>query len=54
MRRPGVLLALLGGMAAVMLTFACGATLVRDGGHVLRDAFDITPEHATATVTVRF
>src|SRR5262245_57350749 len=25
--------------------FACGATLVRDGGRVLRDAFDMTPEY---------
>jgi aromatic-L-amino-acid decarboxylase len=25
--------------------FACGAVLVRDGGRVLRDAFDITPEY---------
>jgi len=25
--------------------FACGAVLVRDGGRVLRDSFDITPEY---------
>ena len=25
--------------------FACGAILVRDGGRILRDAFDITPEY---------
>jgi aromatic-L-amino-acid decarboxylase len=29
----------------MFVPFACGATLVRDGGHVLRDAFDITPEY---------
>jgi aromatic-L-amino-acid decarboxylase len=29
----------------LFVPFACGATLVRDGGHVLRDAFDITPEY---------
>ena len=29
----------------MFVPFACGATLVRDGGRVLRDAFDITPEY---------
>ena len=29
----------------LFVPFACGATLVRDGGKVLRDAFDITPEY---------
>ena len=29
----------------MFVPFACGATLVRDGGGVLRDAFDITPEY---------
>jgi glutamate/tyrosine decarboxylase-like PLP-dependent enzyme len=29
----------------MFVPFACGAVLVRDGGHVLRDAFDITPEY---------
>ena len=29
----------------MFVPFACGASLVRDGGHVLRDAFDITPEY---------
>lgn len=29
----------------MFVPFACGATLVRDGGKVLRDAFDITPEY---------
>ncbi|HXM35051.1 MAG TPA: aminotransferase class I/II-fold pyridoxal phosphate-dependent enzyme [Pyrinomonadaceae bacterium] len=29
----------------LFVPFACGATLVRDGGSVLRDAFDITPEY---------
>jgi aromatic-L-amino-acid decarboxylase len=29
----------------LFVPFACGATLVRDGGRVLRDAFDITPEY---------
>lgn len=29
----------------MFVPFVCGATLVRDGGHVLRDAFDITPEY---------
>jgi aromatic-L-amino-acid decarboxylase len=29
----------------MFVPFACGATLVRDGGHVLRDAFDMTPEY---------
>ena len=28
----------------MFVPFSCGATLVRDGGHVLRDAFDMTPE----------
>lgn len=29
----------------MFVPFACGAVLVREGGHVLRDAFDITPEY---------
>src|SRR6185436_2843269 len=29
----------------MFVPFACGAVLVRDGGSVLRDAFDITPEY---------
>jgi aromatic-L-amino-acid decarboxylase len=29
----------------MFVPFACGAVLVRDGGWVLRDAFDITPEY---------
>ena len=29
----------------MFVPFACGAVLVRDGGHVLRDAFDMTPEY---------
>jgi aromatic-L-amino-acid/L-tryptophan decarboxylase len=29
----------------MFVPFACGATLVRDGGRVLRDSFDITPEY---------
>jgi aromatic-L-amino-acid/L-tryptophan decarboxylase len=29
----------------MFVSFACGATLVRDGGRVLRDAFDMTPEY---------
>jgi glutamate/tyrosine decarboxylase-like PLP-dependent enzyme len=29
----------------MFVPFACGATLVRDGGRVLRDAFDMTPEY---------
>ncbi|HEX8922992.1 MAG TPA: pyridoxal-dependent decarboxylase [Pyrinomonadaceae bacterium] len=29
----------------MFVPFACGATLVRDGGRILRDAFDITPEY---------
>lgn len=29
----------------MFVPFACGATLVRDGGSVLRDSFDITPEY---------
>jgi glutamate/tyrosine decarboxylase-like PLP-dependent enzyme len=29
----------------MFVPFACGAVLVRDGGKVLRDAFDITPEY---------
>ena len=29
----------------MFVPFACGATLVRDGGARLRDAFDITPEY---------
>ena len=29
----------------MFVPFSCGATLVRDGGHVLRDAFDMTPEY---------
>jgi aromatic-L-amino-acid decarboxylase len=29
----------------MFVPFACGATFVRDGGNVLRDSFDITPEY---------
>ena len=29
----------------MFVPFACGAVLVRDGGSVLRDAFDMTPEY---------
>src|SRR5215217_2417347 len=29
----------------MFVPFSCGATLVRDGGRVLRDAFDMTPEY---------
>ena len=29
----------------MFVPFACGAVLTRDGGHILRDAFDITPEY---------
>jgi len=29
----------------MFVPFACGAVLMRDGGRVLRDAFDITPEY---------
>jgi len=29
----------------MFVPFACGAILVRDGGRVLRDSFDITPEY---------
>jgi aromatic-L-amino-acid decarboxylase len=29
----------------MFVPFACGTTLVRDGGNVLRDSFDITPEY---------
>src|SRR3989440_756768 len=29
----------------MFVPFACGATLVRDGGRVLRDSFDISPEY---------
>lgn len=29
----------------MFVPFACGAVLVRDGGRVLRDGFDITPEY---------
>ncbi len=29
----------------MFVPFSCGAVLVRDGGRVLRDAFDITPEY---------
>src|SRR6185295_20248801 len=29
----------------MFVPFACGATLVRDGGSVLRQAFDMTPEY---------
>ena len=29
----------------MFVPFSCGATLVRDGGGVLRDAFDMTPEY---------
>lgn len=29
----------------MFVPFACGATLVREGAHVLREAFDITPEY---------
>lgn len=29
----------------MFVPFACGATFVRDGGRILRDSFDITPEY---------
>jgi glutamate/tyrosine decarboxylase-like PLP-dependent enzyme len=29
----------------MFVPFACGAVLIKDGGRVLRDAFDITPEY---------
>ena len=29
----------------MFVPFACGATLVRDGGRILRESFDITPEY---------
>jgi aromatic-L-amino-acid decarboxylase len=29
----------------MFVPFACGAVLVRDGGRILRDAFDMTPEY---------
>ena len=29
----------------MFVPFSCGATLVRDGGNVLRDSFDISPEY---------
>jgi aromatic-L-amino-acid decarboxylase len=29
----------------MFVPFSCGATLVRDGGHVLRRSFDMTPEY---------
>jgi len=29
----------------MFVPFACGTTLVRDGGNVLRDSFDISPEY---------
>ena len=29
----------------MFVPFSCGATLVRDGGRVLRDAFDMSPEY---------
>src|SRR5689334_3262717 len=29
----------------MFVPFACGATLVRDGGHVVRDSFDMSPEY---------
>lgn len=29
----------------MFVPFACGATLVRDGGNVLRDSFDMSPEY---------
>jgi len=29
----------------MFVPFSCGTTLVRDGGNVLRDSFDITPEY---------
>jgi aromatic-L-amino-acid decarboxylase len=33
----------------MFVPFACGAVLVRDGGRVLREAFDITPEYLSET-----
>jgi aromatic-L-amino-acid decarboxylase len=29
----------------MFVPFSCGATMVRDGGHVLRNSFDMTPEY---------
>ena len=31
--------------APMFVPFACGAVLIREGGRVLRDAFDISPEY---------
>lgn len=33
----------------MFVPFACGAVLVREGGRILRDAFDITPEYLSET-----
>jgi aromatic-L-amino-acid decarboxylase len=33
----------------MFVPFACGAVLLREGGRVLRDAFDITPEYLSET-----
>jgi aromatic-L-amino-acid decarboxylase len=33
----------------MFVPFACGAMLVREGGRILRDAFDITPEYLSET-----
>jgi aromatic-L-amino-acid decarboxylase len=33
----------------MFVPFACGAVLLREGGRILRDAFDITPEYLSET-----
>jgi aromatic-L-amino-acid decarboxylase len=38
----------------MFVPFACGATLVRDGGHVLRKSFDMTPEYLKDGAEVEF
>jgi len=38
----------------MFVPFSCGATLVRDGGHVLRKSFDMTPEYLKDGAEVEF
>ncbi|HKP82328.1 MAG TPA: pyridoxal-dependent decarboxylase [Pyrinomonadaceae bacterium] len=38
----------------MFVPFSCGATLVRDGGHVLRKSFDMTPEYLNDGADVEF
>lgn len=38
----------------MFVPFSCGATLVRDGGHVLRKSFDMTPEYLRDGADVEF